>query len=95
MRILLTSDLHSDDAKLRWLVEESPTHDVLLVAGDLLDIFSRTGFIGQKSRMIRWKSSVLACDRAMTWCSGNHDFFNGDQTPMAGASPLWMRENDL
>ncbi|MEI6033613.1 MAG: metallophosphoesterase [Verrucomicrobiae bacterium] len=93
MRILLTADLHRDEAKLRWLIESAPAHDAVLVAGDLLDIFSNAGFMEQKSRIIRWKSSVLARDRALAWCSGNHDFFHGDHTPMSAASPLWMRES--
>jgi len=93
MRVLLTSDLHGDETKLRWLIESAPAHDALLVAGDLLDIFSNAGFVEQKSRIIRWKSSVLARDRALAWCSGNHDFFHGDHTPRSAASPMWMREN--
>jgi Icc-related predicted phosphoesterase len=93
MRLLLTSDLHLDETKLRWLLESAPAHDALLVAGDLLDIFSSAGFAEQKSRIIRWKSSVLARERALAWCSGNHDFFQGSHTPMSDASPLWMRES--
>ena len=44
MRLLLTSDLHRDAKKLLWLLDEAPNHDALFVAGDLLDIFSNTGF---------------------------------------------------
>ena len=93
MRLLLTSDLHCDGTKLQWLIESAPAHDALLVAGDLLDIFSNAGFAEQKSKIIRWKSSVLARERALAWCSGNHDFFHGDRTPMSDATPLWMRES--
>lgn len=92
MRILLTSDLHRDGAKLLWLLEEAPAHDAILVAGDLLDIFSRAGFAEQKSGALRWKDAVLETGKSLAWCSGNHDFFHGDCTPMAAASPLWMRE---
>jgi len=93
MRIILTSDIHCDNAKLRWLLEDVPGHDALLVAGDLLDIFSNAGFAEQKAEILRWKSSVLARNRAFTWCSGNHDFFQDIHSPMSGASPLWMKED--
>ena len=92
MRILLTADLHRDKTKLRWVLEDAPAHDVLLVAGDFLDIFSTTGFTEQKSEIIRWKSSVLARGRGLAWCSGNHDFFQRERSPISVASPLWMRE---
>ena len=93
MKILLTSDLHRDAGKLLWLQEEAPEHDALLVAGDLLNIYSNTGLIDQKSGILCWRDTVLKSGKSFAWCSGNHDFFNGDHTPMADASPLWMREH--
>jgi len=93
MRLLLTSDLHRNGKKLLWLLDEAPGHDALVVAGDLLDIFSNTGFTDQKSGALRWRDAVLKSGKSFAWCSGNHDFFHGDHTPMAAASPLWMREN--
>ena len=92
MRLLLTSDLHRHGKKLLWLLDEAPEHDALLVAGDLLDIFSKTSFTEQKSGALRWKDTFLKSGKSFAWCSGNHDFFNGDHTPMSAASPLWMRE---
>jgi Icc-related predicted phosphoesterase len=59
MKLLLTADLHRDARKLLWLLEEAPEHDALLVAGDLLDIFSNTGFADQKSGILRWGDGVL------------------------------------
>jgi len=92
MKILLTSDLHRDGKKLLWLLDEAPEHDALFVAGDLLDIFSNTGFNEQKGGDLRWRETILQSGKSFAWCSGNHDFFHGDHTPMAAASPLWMRE---
>lgn len=92
MRLLLTSDLHRDGKKLLWLLDEAPEHDALLVAGDLLDIFSNTGFTDQKSGTLLWRHGVLNARKSFAWCSGNHDFFNGEHTPMAAASPFWMCE---
>lgn len=93
MRLLLTSDLHRDGAKLLWLLDGAPQHDALLVAGDLLDIFSNTPISEQKSAALRWRDVVLNSGKAFAWCSGNHDFFYGDHTPTSAASPLWMRES--
>ena len=92
MRLLLTSDLHRDGKKLLWLLDEAPEHDALIIAGDLLDIFSNTSFVEQKSGAIRWKDTFLKTGKSLAWSSGNHDFFNGDHTPMSAGSPLWMRE---
>ncbi|MEI6036284.1 MAG: metallophosphoesterase, partial [Verrucomicrobiae bacterium] len=78
MRLLLTSDLHRDGKKLLWLLDEAPEHDALLVAGDLLDIFSNSGFIEQKSGVLRCRNTFLKSRKSLAWCSGNHDFFNGD-----------------
>lgn len=92
MRLLLTSDLHRDGGKLLWLLEEAPECDALLVAGDLLDIFSSTGFEDQKSGTLRWRQAILNTGKSFAWCSGNHDFFQGKHTPVSAASPLWMKE---
>jgi Icc-related predicted phosphoesterase len=94
MKLLLTSDLHRDGTKLLGLLEEAPAHDALLVAGDHLDIFSDTGFTEQKSGALLWREAVRRAGKPFAWCSGNHDFFRGDATPMKGASPLWMRETE-
>ena len=93
MRLLLTSDLHRDGAKLLWLLEEAPAHDALLVAGDLLDIFSNTSLEDQKTGTLRWRQLVQDAGKSFAWCSGNHDFFYGERTPMSGDSPLWMKES--
>jgi len=39
MRLILTADLHLDGIKFSWLLNEASTHDVILMAGDMLDIF--------------------------------------------------------
>ena len=92
MRLLLTSDLHRDSNKLRWLLEEAPPHDALLVAGDLLNISSRTLFEDQVRHTLYWKTLVQKSGKSFAWCSGKHDLFEGEKTPMLGASPKWMHE---
>jgi len=95
MNLILTADTHRDGKKLLWLLDDAPNHDGLLVAGDLLDIFSATGFDEQAASARRWRDAVLETGRSFAWCSGNHDFFHGEDTPMACASPLWMQESTL
>jgi len=92
LKLLLTSDLHRDGAKLLWLLDHAPAHDALFVAGDLLEIFSKTEFAEQSAAAIRWRDEVLANGKSFAWCSGNHDFLEGDRTPMLDASPLWMKQ---
>ena len=92
MKLLLTSDLHRDGSKLLWILDDATSHDAVIVAGDMLDIFSNTPPSEQTVGAIRWRNAVLSEGRSFAWCSGNHDFFNGDHTPMKAASPLWMQE---
>ena len=40
MRVLLVSDLHYDLRKLDWVLAESSGVDLLVLAGDMLDIAS-------------------------------------------------------
>ncbi len=92
MRLILTSDLHRDGAKLLWLLDEAPAHDALLVAGDHLDIFSNAAVEEQIAGTLRWRQLVQDAGKSFAWCSGNHDFFCGEKTPMSAASPLWMKD---
>ena len=90
MRLILTSDLHRDGSKLSWLLEVEL--DALLVAGDHLDLFSRTPFEDQISGTLRWMRLIQESGKSFAWCSGNHDFFQGEKTPISGASPKWMKK---
>jgi len=89
----LTSDLHCDDTKLRWLADLEA--HAILVAGDLLDIFSQTGIRQQQGEIHRWCTKLQERDRPLIWSSGNHDFFNGPNTPVSSASPEWMKDGDF
>ena len=59
-----------------------------------LDIFSNTAMRMQIEGAQRYRDAVLAENRWLAWCSGNHDFYVGDDTPLDAASPAWMREGD-
>lgn len=92
MTLLLTSDLHRDGAKLLWLLDEAPAHDAVFMAGDMLEFSSNVSLAEQSAGATRWRDKVLANGKSFAWCSGNHDFLEGDRTPILDASPLWMKQ---
>ena len=88
MRIMLVSDLHYRLRQYDWLLENCATVDVLVLAGDLLDIRSAVGVPAQAAAVsaqitrISSRGTVLAA-------SGNHDLDERDaaQEKVAG----WLR----
>jgi Icc-related predicted phosphoesterase len=94
MKVLLVSDLHSDHTKLDWVAMNAEQFDVVAVAGDLLNIFVHEDSSAQQKRILRWKGRVLKSGCSLAWCSGNHDFFHGEDSPIIAASPDWMTGAD-
>jgi predicted MPP superfamily phosphohydrolase len=72
MRVLLVSDLHYDLRKLDWLLRAGAEHDVVAVAGDLLDIASPVPLDTQSAVVLEYLSR-LASRAIVVVCSGNHD----------------------
>jgi predicted phosphodiesterase len=69
-KILLTADLHQVRPWYDWLRAAARDHDIVCIAGDLLDGFHPAGVAVQALAFDRWcrhLPSVLA------FCSGNHD----------------------
>jgi len=72
VRALLVSDIHYDLRKLDWMLAEAADIDLLVVAGDLLDIASSVPLDAQIAVALEYLSRCAA--RATTVvCSGNHD----------------------
>lgn len=90
VKLLLVSDLHCDPAKLDWIAEHASAFDLVSVAGDLLNIFMPADSSWQEWMILKWKARVLASGASLIWCSGNHDFFHGEDSPILRASPQWM-----
>jgi Icc-related predicted phosphoesterase len=90
VKILLVSDLHADPDKLAWVATHAGAFDFVAIAGDLLNIFSSEDPSEQKDRVLKWKQAALKAGRVLVWCSGNHDFFHGEDSPMINAAPDWM-----
>jgi Icc-related predicted phosphoesterase len=70
--MLLTSDLHYNLRHLDWLVSVADQFDVLVVAGDHLDISSSVALESQSVVMLRYLSR-LAERTTVVASSGNHD----------------------
>jgi len=77
VRILLVSDLHYALRQFDWLVETAADVDVLVLAGDHLDISSSVPLdvqvvvIGRYLELLAEQTRVIAC-------SGNHDLTRRD-----------------
>ena len=72
MRVLLVSDLHYDLRKLDWVLAHAGEHDLLTIAGDLLDIGSAVPLDAQIAVVLEHLSR-LAGRTTVVVCSGNHD----------------------
>lgn len=79
MRCLLVSDLHYTLRQFDWVLNQADTCDVVVIAGDHLDIVSTVDFQAQITviftylRRLRTKTQVIVC-------SGNHDLDAHDAT---------------
>ena len=87
MRVLLVSDLHYGLPQLDWVVDAAARFDLVVVAGDCLNIASAVPLDAQSTVISRYLSLL---DEATTLVvsSGNHDLTgpdaNGEQ------SALWL-----
>lgn len=72
MRILLASDLHYALPQLDWIVGVAADHDVVVLAGDLVDIVSPVP-VDAQIVALRAELADLAARTNLVVCSGNHD----------------------
>jgi Icc-related predicted phosphoesterase len=89
MQALLVSDLHYDLKKFDWVRSQAATVDLLVVAGDLLDIASGVPLDAQIAVVLEY---LTRCAQSCTTvvCSGNHDLdhrTDGDEKATA-----WITE---
>ncbi len=70
MTILHVADLHFQKPWYQWLENSAPPHDLLVIAGDLLDL----SHPAPHERQVRWVTDWLRdYPRPVSVCSGNHD----------------------
>lgn len=72
MRCLVVADLHYSLPQFDWLVAAAPQFDLVIFAGDALDISSMVDFRAQIV-VVKKYLEMLASRTRVTLCSGNHD----------------------
>ena len=89
MRILLVSDLHYTLPQLDWVVRMASRYDLVVLAGDHLDISSAVALDAQSVVILRYLALLQAAGRVAV-CSGNHDLTGPDARGEQCA--LWLAE---
>jgi Icc-related predicted phosphoesterase len=89
LRLLLVSDLHYSLPQLDWVVQVAPSFDLVVLAGDQLDIGSTVSLDVQSVVILRYLSLLQAAGRVAV-CSGNHDLTGPDA--QGEQSALWLAE---
>jgi Icc-related predicted phosphoesterase len=78
LRILLVSDLHYTLPQLDWVVRAAPSFDLVVLAGDHLDISSSVALEVQSVVILQYLSLLKAAGRVVV-ASGNHDLTGPDR----------------
>ena len=93
MRVLLVSDLHYDLRKLDWVLaqagDQSLGFDLVVVAGDLLDISSAVPLDAQITVVLTYLERLAARVPTLV-CSGNHDLDH--RTASGEKATRWLNE---
>jgi predicted phosphodiesterase len=89
MRLLLVSDLHYCLPQFDWLVQVAPQYDLLVLAGDCLDIASAVPLDAQTVVVRRYLGLLGAATRVAV-ASGNHDLTAPDARGEQSAP--WLAE---
>jgi Icc-related predicted phosphoesterase len=79
MRCLVVADLHYSLPQFDWVLNAAPQFDVVIIAGDALDIGSIVDFRAQIV-VVRKYLQRLAARTHVILCSGNHDLDERDAT---------------
>lgn len=87
MRILLVADLHYTLRQLDWVVGAAPDFDLVVVAGDLLDISSAVPLDAQSVVILEYLALLQDAGRLVV-SSGNHDLTGPDADGEQAA--LWL-----
>jgi len=87
LRVLLVSDLHYSLPQLDWVVRVAPLHDLVVIAGDCLDISSPVP-LGVQSVVVLRYLALLRQAGPVVACSGNHDLTGPDA--LGEQAALWL-----
>lgn len=89
MRTLLVSDLHYSLPQLDWVLDHADDVDLLVVAGDLLDVAGRVPLDAQITVVLEYLRRFAAKTTTVA-CSGNHDLDH--RTPEGEKATAWITE---
>lgn len=89
MRLLLVSDLHYTLPQLDWVVRVAPGYDLVVLAGDSLDISSAVPLDVQTVVLLRYIGLISQATR-LAVSSGNHDLTGPDVHGEQAA--LWLEQ---
>lgn len=78
MRCLLVADIHYSLPQYDWVVAESSRYDLLILAGDFLDVSSSVDCRAQSIVVEKYLDLLRATTRVVV-CSGNHDLDTRDE----------------
>lgn len=89
MKCLLISDLHYALKQFDWVTQVAPEYDLVILAGDHLDITSPVDVRAQSVVVLKYIKRLQAITNTIA-CSGNHDLDSRDQNGEKVAR--WMRK---
>jgi Icc-related predicted phosphoesterase len=89
VRILLVSDLHYSLRQLDWVVETAADFDLVVMAGDQLDISSSVALDAQIAVVLNYVA-LLQSNGRVAVSSGNHDLTGPDAHGEQAA--LWLED---
>ncbi|MGJ4944427.1 metallophosphoesterase family protein [Bradyrhizobium sp. HKCCYLS1011] len=89
MRYLVVADLHYTLPQFDWLVAAAVHFDLVIFAGDALDLGSIVDYRAQIV-VVRKYLSIIAARTRVALCSGNHDLDN--RSPEGEKIASWIRE---
>ena len=89
MRILLVSDLHYTLPQLDWVVRAGPDYDLVVIAGDSLDLRSAVPLEAQSVILMNYLATLHSAVPVAV-SSGNHDLTGADARGEQAA--LWLAE---
>lgn len=89
MRSLLVSDLHFTLPPLNWVIDAGPDYDLVVVAGDNLNIGSPVPLDAQSMVLLNY-FDILDGATMVAASSGNHDLTGPDAA--GEQSALWLAE---
>jgi predicted phosphodiesterase len=93
MRILAVADLHYSLPQFGWVLESAPDFDVVVLAGNLLELASLVDRRAQSVVVRKYFSRLRAVTR-LVMCSGNHDLDAPNETGEKVAKWLGGAQNE-